>query len=141
MVTAVMPLLINNNIFSIIIENKFHIISRFFFMLAICIPFDIRDVKIDKFENVITIPQIIGEKKSVLLSVICMFVYIALLFFEYFLSNVNEPIFYAILLASILNIVILFLTNSKRSEFYYIGLIDGTMIIQGLIVMLVNNLI
>ena len=46
-------------------------ISRFSFVLAITIPFDIRDLKYDDL-SLKTIPQIYGEKKAKMIAVYCL---------------------------------------------------------------------
>jgi 4-hydroxybenzoate polyprenyltransferase len=138
-VTAVIPLLLNDNSLSYLIDNKLHIASRFLFMLAICIPFDIRDLKIDKYEGVITIPQILGERKSVSISVLCMLLYIGIIVFEYSLGVYPLLLLSTLIIAALINVTIVYLTSSKQNEYYYIGLLDGTMIIQGVIVLISNN--
>ena len=126
--------LFENNI-SINQEQLLHLISRFLFVFAITIPFDIRDMKIDdqKFK---TIPILIGEKRSKLVaiySIILVMVIYLQLFYKNSLSINN--------LSSI--IIILFITSllilkshHKKDELYFSLWIESTSIMFYLILRL-----
>ena len=67
--TIIIPVIVHNISFdSNLILN---IIVRFLFVLAITIPFDIRDLKFDK---VITLPKYLGVKKSKILAYIILLI-------------------------------------------------------------------
>jgi hypothetical protein len=130
MVTAVLPVLLNDlDLFSK--NNLLHILLRFCFMMAICIPFDIRDMQVDAADNVATLPQLIGEKNTKLLAVTFMLLYIILIIPEYTLGIINTKIALALLLSAVVNLIIVAMSSSKRGEYFYIAAIDGTMILQG----------
>src|SRR5690606_33529009 len=69
--TSVLPMLLSESY-----SNKIliHFAERFFFILAITIPFDIRDQKFDSHSFLKTLPLLIGEKKAKLVSVGCMII-------------------------------------------------------------------
>jgi 4-hydroxybenzoate polyprenyltransferase len=129
-VTAVIPAILNHvTLFSSI--TVLHFFSRFIFMIAICIPFDIRDLKIDQAENIHTLPQKIGETKTRWVAMVCMLLYCVIIFVDFILRMYPHKISLALLIASIINALLISLSNSKRGEYFYVVLIDGTMILQG----------
>lgn len=132
MVTAVVPALLNQiNPFST--AAILHFFVRFIFMIGICIPFDIRDMEIDKKENVFTLSQKLGENKTRWIAFGFMFIYILLIVGEFSLHMFSMKIFIALMLTAIANAIIVFMSSSKRSEYFYTALLDGTMILQGII--------
>lgn len=119
--------------------NKEHIIlmfiERFVFVFAITIPFDIRDMKGDAKENLITIPILIGKKNALILSNILLVLFTLLCVMHYQRSN-----FILINLAFILSAASTFyFINSKKMQakyFYHYGILDGTLLLQGLLVLM-----
>ncbi|MES2592953.1 MAG: UbiA family prenyltransferase [Bacteroidota bacterium] len=135
MVTAVLPCLLSNS--GLTENNVLHIFIRFFFMVAICIPFDIRDLRIDKADSVSTIPHLIGEDKARWLAFGCMLFYMILIIPEYTVGMISLEVFIALQIAAVINSVLVLKSTSRRSEYFYVAGIDGTMIIQGVLLMLV----
>lgn|GEM_PF-198792 len=137
--TAVVPiLLISTEPFSR--NNLLHIIMRFSFMVAICIPFDIRDLMVDKADSVLTIPQLLGENMARWLAFGFVLLYTLLVIFEFTFGIITFMVFTALLLSTIINAVLILMTNSKRNEYFYVAGIDGTMILQGALLMIVYYL-
>ena len=132
MVTAVVPILLTRVPLSDA-KNALHILIRFCFMCAICIPFDLRDMKIDKADRVSTIPQLLGEEKTRLLAFSFMLVYNVLIVLAYYLNFLQLPIFIALLLSAIINTVLVWMSSAQRSEYFFVAGIDGTMILQGVL--------
>jgi hypothetical protein len=138
-VTAVTPLLLSNTPF-FTSSNILHIFVRFCFMIAICIPFDIRDLKIDQLDSTFTIPQLLGENRAKWLAFSCMILYSFLIVLEYFCNTINLNVFMALLISAVINAVLVLMSTSKRSEYFYVAGIDGTMILQGVLLMWVYYL-
>jgi len=129
-VTAVVPILLNDtNPFSE--NNILHVAVRFTFMISICIPFDIRDMEIDKKENIFTLSQKLGENKTRWIAFGFMLFYTLLIVTEFSLHMFSMKIFIALILTAIVNAIIVLMSSSKRSEYFYTALLDGTMILQG----------
>jgi 4-hydroxybenzoate polyprenyltransferase len=101
--------------------------------MAICIPFDIRDIKIDIAENITTIPQLLGELKTRRLALFFVFMTILTIVFEHHLNFIHTPQFIALLISTTISGAIIFMSSVKRGEFFYIVLLDGTMILQGVL--------
>lgn len=106
------------------------LIEKFLYILAITIPFDIRDLPYDsKYQK--TIPQLFGVNKSITISVILTFICLIL---TYANPAYGYPAIIASTLAYLGTIVILISTNPERKELFYSGLIDGSIIIKVILV-------
>lgn len=100
---------------------------HYFYVLAVSIPFDIRDLRYDE-ERMRTIPQVIGIQKAKLLSVLLLiaFTIVSLVLFPILLSNV---LFY---LSIIVQVILVIGMNESRGDLYCAGLIDGSIALLGL---------
>lgn len=132
--TAVAPVLLSDTEF-FTNKNLIHIALRFCFMMAICIPFDLRDLQIDADDNVSTLPQIIGEKNAKRLAVGFMLIYMILIVLQCNAEFTTFKICIALLLSALITLTIVLMSNSKRGEYFYVAVIDGTMILQGVMLM------
>lgn len=129
-VTAVIPAtLCNIDLFS----SNFilHFFVRLTFMIAICIPFDIRDIEIDKKEKIFTVSQKLGENETRWIAFLFMILNVFLITAEFQAGTLSEKIFIALLISAIINSILVYMSSSKRSEYFYTALLDGTMILQG----------
>ena len=136
MVTAVVPILLNHQSLTDP-KNMMHLFIRFCFMLGICIPFDLRDVGIDEADAISTLPHLLGEKQTLLWAVFFMIVYDLLIIASYFFHFLTLKVFGALIFSALINTVLVALSNSKRSEYFYVAGIDGTMILQGALLLVV----
>ena len=110
---------------------------HFFFIAAITVPFDIRDIFQDKSNQLKTIPVIFGEKKSLLICQVLLASYLFLLF------NFTEKIdgnFFALSLTIFVSGWLILKSKWKKNEYYYFLFLDGTMILQ-LIMLLIFSTI
>ncbi len=137
--TALLPIILNNiNLFST--KSILHFFVQLSFMVGICIPFDIRDHEIDKVDNINTLPHIFGEQKTRWIAVTIMLIYIFLIALEYQIGMLNIKTGTALLFSAIINGTLVLLSGPKRSEYFYVAGIDGTMILQGTALMLAHSL-
>ena len=120
-VLGVFPLLLSGNT----LNWDLVFIDKFCFILAITIPFDIRDLVFDAKEKK-TIPMMFGIKGAKLIAIVA-------LAFSFYLNSwyatnlIVLGCFYGTVLLLIL------LSNKKKSELYYSGLIDGLLIFSPLL--------
>ena len=109
--------------------------ERFLFVFAITIPFDIRDMTVDVKEKLITIPILTGKRNALLIANLVL-----VLFTILFLAHYRHAPFVLINLALALSAVsTFFCINSKQlqsKDFYYYGILDGTLLLQGLLVLM-----
>ncbi len=110
------------------------LLERILFTFALTIPFDIRDITVDKPSGINTIPQILGLPRSKVLGAIAILTSTLLAALLIFAGT--YPAFYmlpALLYATIAALVI-WGTREERSDYYFAGLVDGVMIIGYLLV-------
>ena len=118
----------NGHIFLIFIE-------RFLFIFAITIPFDIRDMESDSKAGLKTIPLIIGETKAIYVSNILLALFLILSIVHYSALNLYF-ILIAIFLSGIISIVFINSKRLKKFNYYHYIILDGTLLIQGILVCL-----
>lgn len=117
--------LVNEN--NYILNNWIFVLAHYFYILAITIPFDIRDLKYDK-KSQRTIPQVFGVNLAKVISLISMLIYIIFVFI--FKSTNEYNIFF--ILTIFATILLILGVNKSRNEFYFSGLIEGIIFILGL---------
>jgi len=115
----------------------FVFIRRFVFMFVLCLLFDIRDIEIDRKENINTIAVFFGKKKSYFLAYISLVVFVVLSLLQ-FLYFGNAGVLIAMLLSSAITFFTVELTKKTNSDFVYLAGIDGMMLLQALLVYLMG---
>lgn len=108
------------------------ITKRFLFIAAITVPFDIRDLFQDKRDELKTIPVILGEQKALLICQGLLLGYMVLLFI--FTERIDSN-FLGLFLTIILAGWLIFKSKWEKNEYYYFLYLDGTMIVQFLILL------
>ena len=113
------------------------IAKRFLFIAAITVPFDIRDLYQDKFYELKTIPVLFGERWAWLICQGFLGAYLVLLFLftDQFDSN-----FFSLTLTIMLTGWLIFRSKWKKNEYYYFLYLDGTMILQFLMLLLCGSI-
>ncbi len=100
--------------------------ANFLFIIALTIPFDIRDLHLDEPEKK-TIPQLVGERRSVQIAVVLLIVYWPLL------CLLTGLILYASLLGVCLSIILVNGAKKASNDFYFSFVIDGLLILLPLL--------
>ena len=106
--------------------------SVFLLMIAITIPFDVRDMNLDA-QTKKTIPQLIGERKAAYLSVVL-----------FLLSQVGLIYLYpqhklGLLIFMLIGSWILIKSKNKNKELYFSGIVDGLLVLQSLLIYLLTS--
>ena len=126
---AIIPLLFLGESYRGIIylqkEHWAYVLSQFFFISAICIPFDIRDMTKDKVSNVGSLPILLGLKKSKMIAIFLLSIY-ALLAFSMSIKNLFLVRCF-VFMVSALGIVF---SEQSRHRYFYIYCIDGLIVFQ-----------
>lgn len=104
--------------------------KRFLFICAITIPFDIRDLFQDKLYELKTIPVMLGEKKAWIFCQALLVAYLVLLVL--FTKTIDFNVI-GLALTIVLTGWLIFKSNIKKNEYFYFLFLDGTMILQFLI--------
>jgi len=102
-------------------------IAHYAYVLAVTIPFDIRDLKYD-LPSQKTIPHFFGIFGAKAIGVIL------LLFFDGYMISILDDLMFNTLFHSavVIQVVLVIFMNEKRSDAYCAGLIDGSIALLGL---------
>lgn len=98
-------------------------------MIAITIPFDVRDMDNDA-QTKKTIPQLFGEVKAKYLSILLLVISQGILIYVYPFD------LYGVLIFTILSILVLRQSKKSNQELYFSGLIDGLLLLQAVLIWL-----
>jgi 4-hydroxybenzoate polyprenyltransferase len=108
------------------------ILERCFFIFAITIPFDIRDLEADTRAGLKTLPVIYGHKKAIFLANAATFVFMGLSSAHYLAYDMPMQI-PACLLSGLVTLACLNNKKLQASDIYHYGVLDGCISIQALI--------
>jgi 4-hydroxybenzoate polyprenyltransferase len=115
-----------NDIFAMLME-------RFFFILAITIPFDIRDIEADHGVGLKTIPLMVGKKTALLIAYVALFVFMTISIWHYWDFKF---ILLALGISGISTFVFLSVQKIQELQKYHYGILDGTMLLQGILLLI-----
>lgn len=107
--------------------------ERFLFVFAITIPFDIRDMEADQRVGLKTIPLLVGAGNALRISVTALLAMGVLAVLHYGYTS-QVFIVWAFMVSILSTIVFLLVSRIQRLPFYHYGILDGTMFLQGLLV-------
>jgi 4-hydroxybenzoate polyprenyltransferase len=128
--TAVLPILyLKKNL----LDYPFEILLRFFFIFALCVVFDIRDMQADMRNNIITLPHRLGIKTSYSLIDTSLLLFVFLSVMQYLRYPVAERLAGALITAIITRLIVDYL-KKHPSDRAYNGLADGVMLVYAMLV-------
>ncbi|MFT5647431.1 MAG: 4-hydroxybenzoate polyprenyltransferase [Aureispira sp.] len=107
------------------------LLERVLFIFVITLPFDLRDWEIDKKNGVRTIPATIGVKNTLRLAFFILMVWSLLVFQIY-----SFFIVFALLISGISTGIFVYYSPKQKHDYYFTALMDGTMILQYILVLL-----
>jgi 4-hydroxybenzoate polyprenyltransferase len=108
--------------------------ERFFFIFAITIPFDIRDMQVDRDAGLKTIPLLVNQKKALTLSYLSLLISLIISVFHYEMQN-NLFIIEALCISFITTYLFLKLKTFRNLNKYYYQILDGTLLLQALLIL------
>lgn len=114
-----------------------HGLERLLFIMLIAIPFEIRDLNIDKSLGLITVPEKLGSKRTRRIArIMCgVVIFLSLISsFHYF----NQPYVIAMALTSLSVLPMINFSYVTSDDYFFGGLVDGTMIIALWVFKVVN---
>jgi len=107
-------------------------LQLFLFIVAITLPFDIRDLQFDRFNKLKTIPLLIGSRNTIILAVTLLLISVSILFFT--INNLNHLI--ALIIGHLITITLILFTTPNRKELFFAGWLEGTTFLLYLLVIL-----
>jgi 4-hydroxybenzoate polyprenyltransferase len=126
-VTVLLPAMGIENYTKISVSIVF--VERFMFILALAIPFDIRDFWVDKQNRIKTLPVLMGISgaKQLSISLIMSYVLISFVIHQETYISISR------LISGILAVYLINKTREGKSETFYMFYIDGIMVVHFLI--------
>lgn len=132
-VTVILPLLtIDKPLMSFNVGALF--MRRFTFLFALTLVFDIRDYKKDIIMRTLTFPGLVGILLTKVLASVSLLIFGVLSWF-----TETGPALISLELSAILALLVVWFSNEKRSDYYFLILTDGTMLLQFLLVYVAAN--
>ncbi len=106
--------------------------QRLAFMLVLCLLFDLRDIDIDRSENINTIVVLLGKKKSYLLTYFFLIIFM-LISAGLFMYSHNKNAFTAMAVSACITFSIIYLTKKIFNDLFYLLCVDGLMLAQAVL--------
>jgi 4-hydroxybenzoate polyprenyltransferase len=119
----------DNNLFWLVF------VKRFVFMFVLCLLFDMRDIEIDRQENINTLGVKLGLRKSYLLSYLLLIVFVIAAFAQYIYLP-QKGFLIAMLISALVTLFMIECTRKNNSDYIYLAGIDGMMLLQALLIYL-----
>lgn len=112
------------------------ILEKFFFIVAITIPFDVRDIEVDRRSGVETIATRLGQRRSYHLSFLILLIGFIMLMTSVYHYKLGVNIWLMASVIYILTGIAIYLSRNKKSDYYFSGLLDGTIILRSSVLIL-----
>jgi 4-hydroxybenzoate polyprenyltransferase len=112
------------------------IVEKFLFITAITIPFDIRDRELDTLQHIKTIPVVLGIGRSKLICMTLVSLAIIVAGINWHRQYFDGGQFVSLLLAYLSAIMIIYIIHEKSHDYYYSGMLDGTIVLQCVLMLL-----
>ncbi|NRB51765.1 MAG: UbiA family prenyltransferase [Saprospiraceae bacterium] len=113
-------------------------LERVCFVFAITLPFDIRDLEIDRFNKVKTIPFRLGIKRSKAIALVSLTMALFFAWLNYYTMGISLMQWLAYGLSGLATAVLILKSSTSQHDYFYTGLMDGTMILQAGLVFLLT---
>ncbi|GJM31311.1 MAG: hypothetical protein DHS20C18_03120 [Saprospiraceae bacterium] len=115
-------------------------LERMFFIFAIALPFDIRDIKVDQYNKVKTIPTRFGIYTTKRITGVVLLFMMGMVLLNYQIDAYSAASCVALCLSAIQVFVLVYLSDRYQHDYFFSGLIDGAMILQFILVIIFNGL-
>jgi hypothetical protein len=105
-------------------------LEKFFFVFALSITFDIRDIEIDRQKSIKTIPLSMGVEKAKRIAYIALIGSFLMAFVLFYFKNYNLETLLKMLISLLIAAFFIKKTDETRNDYFYYFGIDGLMILQ-----------
>lgn len=135
LVTGLLPIISSKDLIQINLQHILFLTKQFLFVVAITIPFDIRDMKYDVEKGVKTFPLVIGINRTIALGVLLLLGFVAISSYEFIaLQCITMKLWIAEITAILLVMVLLLLSKKQQPELFYSFIIEGTSLLLAITV-------
>jgi 4-hydroxybenzoate polyprenyltransferase len=110
------------------------VVERFLFVFAITIPFDIRDMKADAKQGLKTIPLLVGKTTALIIANAVLFLFLVMIV-QHYKNTATDWLIYPLALSAATTFLFLNNKKLKSNSLYHYGILDGTLLLQGLLVL------
>ncbi len=118
------------------VSHTLLILEKFLFITAITIPFDIRDRELDTLQHIKTIPVALGIGRSKLICMTVVTLAIIVAGINWHRQYLDGGQFASLLFTYLLAILIIYIVQEKSHDYYYSGMLDGTIALQWILMLL-----
>jgi 4-hydroxybenzoate polyprenyltransferase len=106
-------------------------LRRVFFVFAITIPFDIRDIEYDRRNNTKTLPVLLGESRSKQLAILALAAFALLAVYQYLeMKNTKLEYMLALLLSAVISGWTILKSRRNQQDLFYSLYLEGMMFLQ-----------
>jgi 4-hydroxybenzoate polyprenyltransferase len=133
--TTILLPLIQSNLIASRSQICLLLIERFLFVFSIAIQFDIRDMLADKSAGTKTLPVVIGKKTALKLSIATLLIFTVICIIQY----TNLKMYFlipAFLISGISTLIFIVDKKIRQTKYFYDYLLDGALLLQGMLVCL-----
>ncbi|MCB9274669.1 MAG: hypothetical protein H6564_11565 [Lewinellaceae bacterium] len=110
------------------------VLERALFVFALTLPFDIRDLEVDRFTGVRTLPSMLGARAVKWLAFATLLAMMALAGLNYHIDVYNTGQFLGLALSAAITFALTTVAGRMQHDYFYTGLLDGMMIVQFVLV-------
>ncbi len=110
-------------------------LERCCFIFAIALPFDIRDLPIDRADGVRTLPGTLGVKKAKWLAYMALMLMLIFGWLNVQLDAYDLSNWLGLCISGLLTATLIYFAKEERSDYYFTGLIDSMLLLQLLLMM------
>jgi len=110
-------------------------LERAFFVFALTLPFDIRDLKVDAYVGVRTLPARLGIRRTRLLAAAALTGMLLFSWLNYRMDVYDANTLAALISSAVLSYVLIHFADRVEHDYYFSGALDGMMLLQFLLVL------
>jgi 4-hydroxybenzoate polyprenyltransferase len=115
--------------------------TRFLFLFAITLPFDLRDMEADRQNNIKTFPLVLGEKKTIQLAIVCLLLFcLCYLLGAFVFKQINPFKACAYCISGLIAIGFVSQSEKQKSEYFVSFWIEGLMLVQFILLFIFKHL-
>lgn len=115
------------------------LLERAMFVFAITLPFDIRDLQVDAFTQVETLPARLGIRRTKMLAAAILLGMLGCVAWSYRLDVYRFPQAVALAISALCSYLLIHFSDRVKHDYYFTGLIDGMMVGQFVLVLIASG--
>ena len=126
---------------ALVLDHYLLLVEKLLFIIGITIPFDIRDIEVDRLYKIDTLPLHLGVKKSIRIALILLLLAMIIVGVLLYRGFLDPEVGTGLILSYIITLAGVAKANIKRHDYYFAGMLDGTIILQFALVYFVDKIL